>query len=154
MSVTHILDQGRLAQIAEEKDAAQWQRDQLQAQVNHNSTYGTRDTPFGSGVLEQMEALRQRILELEAQQRDLEHQLHGEQPLPAQVSNENIDSEAERNESSQNGPSGPNDTVPENGPVEQQLQVLLRGVFELFQRQDLGHQLYHREQPPPSYSAN
>ncbi|KAG5727398.1 hypothetical protein E4T56_gene11928 [Termitomyces sp. T112] len=145
----------RLAQIAEEKDAAQRQRDQLQAQVDHNSPSGTHDTPSGSGVLEQqMEALRQRIIELEAQQRDLEHQLYGEQPPPVQISNENIDSEAERNESSQNGPSGSNDTVPENGPVEQQLQVLLRGVFELFQRQDLGHQLYHREQPPPSYSAN
>ncbi|KAG6861762.1 hypothetical protein C0995_012266 [Termitomyces sp. Mi166 len=74
----------RLAQIINEKEAAEQQRDQLQTEVEsmhlHESTRdhssGISDTPSGSEPAERLiEALRQRILELEAQQRDLEHQL-------------------------------------------------------------------------------
>ncbi|KAG6861758.1 hypothetical protein C0995_012262 [Termitomyces sp. Mi166 len=67
----------RLAQIINEKEAAERQRDQLQTEVEsaRDRSSGISDTPFESGPPELIEALRQRILELEAQQRDLEHQL-------------------------------------------------------------------------------
>ncbi|KAG6817057.1 hypothetical protein H0H87_000469 [Tephrocybe sp. NHM501043] len=84
----------RLAQISDEKAAAEQQRQQLQAEVDRlrlrESTLAappavseTEIPGSGSGPAEQqVEALRQRILELELQQRDLEDQLFGTRPPP------------------------------------------------------------------------
>ncbi|KAG6861768.1 hypothetical protein C0995_012272 [Termitomyces sp. Mi166 len=76
--VTHHIFKGQLAQIINEKEAAERQRDQLQTEVEstRDRSSGISDTPSGNGPSERLiEALRQRILELETQQRDLEHQL-------------------------------------------------------------------------------
>ncbi|KNZ74484.1 hypothetical protein J132_06803 [Termitomyces sp. J132] len=73
----------RLAQITDEKEAAQRQRDQLQAEMDHDGPSSSSDTPPGSIFSErQTEVLQQRILDLETQQLDLEHQLYGERPPP------------------------------------------------------------------------
>ncbi|KAG6886914.1 hypothetical protein C0995_003345, partial [Termitomyces sp. Mi166 len=73
-----------LAQIINEKEAAERQRDELQTELEsmhlcestRDRPSGISDTPSRSEPAERlMEVLRQRILELEAQQRDLEHQL-------------------------------------------------------------------------------
>ncbi|KAG6902683.1 hypothetical protein C0995_013375, partial [Termitomyces sp. Mi166 len=76
---------GQLEQISSEKEAAQRQHEQLQTEVERiRLRESTQNDPSGSGPGEQqqMEVLRQRILELEAQQRDLERQLYNEQPPP------------------------------------------------------------------------
>ncbi|KAG6861757.1 hypothetical protein C0995_012261 [Termitomyces sp. Mi166 len=82
----------RLAQIINEKEAAERQRDQLQSEVEsihlrastRERSSGISDTPSGSGPPEQLiEALRQRILELETQQQDLERQLYSERRPPS-----------------------------------------------------------------------
>ncbi|KAG6861766.1 hypothetical protein C0995_012270 [Termitomyces sp. Mi166 len=82
----------RLAQIINKKEAAERQRDKLQTEVesmylhesNRDRSSGISDTPSRSGPAEQLiEALRQRILELEAQQRDLEYQLYNERRPPS-----------------------------------------------------------------------
>ncbi|KAH0584597.1 hypothetical protein H2248_010131 [Termitomyces sp. 'cryptogamus'] len=79
----------QLAQITREREAAQRQHDQLQDTISlresaHNGLSGFNDTSAGSGPLEQqLAAVRQRMLELAVQQRDLEYQLYGEQPPPS-----------------------------------------------------------------------
>ncbi|KAH0584595.1 hypothetical protein H2248_010129 [Termitomyces sp. 'cryptogamus'] len=81
------LDKSQLPQINSKREAAQRQHDQLQETIslreNAHNGVGLNDTPPGSRQLEQqMEAVRQRVLELAAQQRDLANQLYGEQPPP------------------------------------------------------------------------
>ncbi|KAG5726344.1 hypothetical protein E4T56_gene19662 [Termitomyces sp. T112] len=79
----------QLAQITREREAAQRQHDQLQETISlresaHNGLSGLDDPPLWSDPLEQQLAVvRQRMLELAVQQRDLEYQLYGEQPPPS-----------------------------------------------------------------------
>ncbi|KAG6861761.1 hypothetical protein C0995_012265 [Termitomyces sp. Mi166 len=82
----------RLAQIMNEKEAAERQRDELQTELEsmhlrestRDRSSGISDPPSGGGPAEQLiEALRQRILKLEAQQQDLEHQLYNERRPPS-----------------------------------------------------------------------
>ncbi|KNZ79301.1 hypothetical protein J132_10850 [Termitomyces sp. J132] len=77
----------RLSKIINERQVDQWQRGQSQTEVEritHSSPSALSDTSSACEPLgRQVESLQYRILGLEVQQRNFEHQLYGEQPPPS-----------------------------------------------------------------------